>query len=385
MTVVINRGDQGPRAHALVMGVGCYPHLENGITPRPDTMGLGQLTSPPVSALRIAEWLKNDYNNPAAQLGTLNLLVSDPAGTVEFTDDNGQQVEVETAKMANAEAAVKKWATAANEELGNFALLYFCGHGVSAGINNGLLMEDFGADHDDLALLENAIDIDNLHLAMDGVRARKQVYFIDACRNTPRAIAERAGRGSLGKSILDPMIRQGRYGGRDAPMFFACLPSHRAYGLGQDLSLFTRALLETLNGAGSVKRGGTWTVRTDTMLSALNETLRWQGPRHGLPAQPAYLDHSSGFALHALRDPPRVPVSIGCDPADANATAQLSATGQSKRYERSAFGQEPWELRCVPGAYALKAEFEAGSPYQECTKVEIVVPPYEEYSLKVVP
>src|SRR5262249_12222334 len=155
----------------------------------------------------------------------------------------------------------------------HLALFYFCGHGVSAGINNGLLLEDFGADHDDQALLENVIDIDNLHLAMDGVRARKQCYFIDACRNTPATIAERAGRGSLGRSIRDPFIKQGRYGARNAPMFFACLPSQKAYGLAQGVALFTMALLETLNGAGSVNRRGIWTVRTDTMLNALNETL----------------------------------------------------------------------------------------------------------------
>jgi hypothetical protein len=368
-----------------VIGVGHYPHLEGGTSPRPDTMGLGQLSSPPVSALEIAEWLKTRYNNVVAPLATLRVLVSGHDGPATFNNDKGQPVVLDRAEMTTVATSIHDWAAAADSDTGNIALFYFCGHGVSAGINNGLLLEDFGADHRDLALLQNVIDIDNLHLAMDGVHARKQCFFIDACRNTPKAIADRAGRGALGQSILDPTIKQGRYGARDAPMFFACLPSQKAYGLAQGTSLFTRALLETLACAGAVNRGGVWTVRTDTMLPALNETLRWQGPQYGLPSQPAYLDHASGFDLHWLEGPPAVPVSVNCNPEAAHAAATLSVIGPNGRHIRDQPGSRPWWLRCKPGAYDVEAAFPKG-PYKVTTHTgRIVVPPYAEIDLDVTP
>lgn len=385
MTLVLNRATAAAQTHALVIGVGCYPHLEGGATPRPDTMDLKQLSSPPVSALRVAEWLKTRYNNHVAPLGTLRLLVSGQGGPTMFSNDAGQPIPVERADMATVERAIKDWAAAAHSNTANVAVFYFCGHGVSAGINNGLLLEDFGADHNDLALLQNVIDIDNLHLAMDSVRARKQCFLIDACRNTPKPIADRAGRGSLGQSILDPMIKQGRYGGRDAPMFFACLPNQRAYGFAQGVSLFTRALLETLDGAGAVNRRGLWTVRTDTMLHALNETLRWQCPLHGLPSQPAYLDHASGFDLHRLPEAPAVHVSVKCEPDAANAAAILSVTGPNGHHVREEPEPQPWSLQCKPGAYDVGARFQQG-PYKGKTDAEkIIVPPYAEFDLDVTP
>jgi hypothetical protein len=332
----------------------------------------------------VANWLKERYNNIEAPLGSVRLLVSD-GGASTFIDDAGQPVDVGRANMATTAAAIMEWANAAHSDIANIAVFYFCGHGVSAGINNGLLLEDFGADHTDLALLENVIDIDNLHLAMDGVKARKQCFFVDACRNTPRPIADRAGRGTLGKSILDPAIRQGRYGARDAPLFFACLPSQRAYGLANGVSLFTRALLETLEGAGAVNRNEIWSVRTDTMLSALNETLRWQGPQYGLPSQPVCLDHASGFNLHWLPEPPAVHVSVKCDPDEANAAAILSVIGPNGRHIRELPDLQPWSLRCRPGAYDVGATFERG-PYRERSHSgKIVVPPCAEFYLDVKP
>jgi hypothetical protein len=155
------------------------------------------------------------------------------------------------------------------------------------------------------------------------------------------------------------------------------------YGLGQNLSLFTRALLETLNGAGSVKRGNQWIVRTDTMLSALNETLRWQGPLHGLPSQSASLDHASGFDLHFLQHPPAVHVCIGCDPAAANGAAWLTAKGRNGQHTRASLSADPWKLQCSPGSYDVAATFDPNSRYKTSLEHAIIVPPYVELSLDV--
>jgi hypothetical protein len=385
MTIVIDRNIANPGTHAVVIGVGCYPHLEGGATPRPNTMDLGQLSSPPCSATEFAQWLQKMYNNQDAPLGTLDLLISPTDGPASFEDDNGKSLRVEPAIMENVRTAIERWAARADIDTKSVAIFYFCGHGVCAGINNGLLVEDFGDDHSDRTLLKKVIDIDGLNLAMDGSRSRKQCFFIDACRNTPQLIAQRAGQGAIGDSILTPTINQGRYGARDAPMFFACLPSQKAYSTNNGVSLFTSALIETLNGAGAVKRAGTWIVRTDTMLNALNETIRRIAPRQSLPPQPAYLDQGSGYDLHWLVASPDVPVAVGCAPATANHSANLSLVGRSIRHERPQRGPENWELKCKPGSYDVCATFESGGYRNAKLPDEIIVPPCVEFSLDVSP
>jgi Caspase domain len=127
--------------------------------------------------------------------GTLDLLISPTNGPASFKDDNDQLIAVEPAIMTNASTAINRRANQPNSDAQNLAIFYFCGHGLSVGLNNGLLVEDFGDDHIDLTILKNMINVDNLNLATDLIRARKQCFFIDACRNSPTLMAQRAGQG----------------------------------------------------------------------------------------------------------------------------------------------------------------------------------------------
>ena len=53
-----------PTLHALVIGVGDYPHLNNGTGALAnDPLGLSQVTTPPVTALALADWLLGSYAN----------------------------------------------------------------------------------------------------------------------------------------------------------------------------------------------------------------------------------------------------------------------------------------------------------------------------------
>ncbi len=218
MTLIVERDIQGAQTHAIIIGVGHYPHLEGGPTPRRNTLDLKQLTSPPHSALAIAKWLKATYDNPEAPLATVEILVSKGAKKIRIPNERGERVTVEQASMANARAAILRWVDRANARRDNVTVFYFCGHGVAAGLFSGLLLEDFGADHGGMRLLENVIDLEGLHLGMDLCRARRQVYFIDACRNTPHEIAKLAFHGGLGDPIFHGYADLGVNGKRSAPI-----------------------------------------------------------------------------------------------------------------------------------------------------------------------
>ena len=74
MTLVFQSPDglEGARTHVLVIGVGRYPHLKDGSgRVLENHYGLGQLTSPPLSAAAIADWFVGaPFRNPAAPLGS---------------------------------------------------------------------------------------------------------------------------------------------------------------------------------------------------------------------------------------------------------------------------------------------------------------------------
>jgi hypothetical protein len=85
-------------------------------------MDLGQLSSPPISAIEFARWLQKTYNNPHMPLGTLDLLISPTNGPASFKDDNDQLIAVEPAIMTNVSTAIKRWANGANSDAQNLAI-----------------------------------------------------------------------------------------------------------------------------------------------------------------------------------------------------------------------------------------------------------------------
>ena len=360
-------------AHALVIGIGAYPHLVDGTGRLFSQAGtLKQLTSPPVSAKAFATWLEKKYNGSGVQLGTLMLLVSDPA-----------DADADAPTMENIRTAVKEWRRRAHTSTDHVALFYFCGHGVSAGVHDGLLASDFGADDD--AALENVIDIGGLQLAMDGCKARRQAFFIDACRNTPEWLVKRVVDGGIGHSILDAQIRQGQYGDRDAPRYFATSSSQLAYGRPNGLSLFTEALIETLESAGAEKEKNRWIVKTDTIQPGLNRMLAILSERDRLPFRKASLDRSSGYEFHVLPGPPDVHVSVTCEPPAANDVADLALRGGDAQWvPRPARDGSTWRLKQPVGQTDVRATF-SGREYPDVEVHETIWTPVSDFTLPVKP
>uniref|UniRef100_UPI003AF71AAD hypothetical protein n=1 Tax=Thiolapillus sp. TaxID=2017437 RepID=UPI003AF71AAD len=79
-----------PATHAVVIGVGAYPHLNGGDPAALTDLhgGLGQLSSPPVSARTITDWLLDSFNNPDKPLASVSLLVSEEEGGQVYHHDS---------------------------------------------------------------------------------------------------------------------------------------------------------------------------------------------------------------------------------------------------------------------------------------------------------
>src|SRR5450830_1169609 len=220
---------QQPRArgtHALVIGVGDYPWLQGGsqqpVFPRNE--GMGQLSSPPLSARAFAEWLMSPdgFRNTDRPLASLDLLISDPT-TTQFTPPGGTSMQIQRANFVEIQAAVLNW-FARGDHTDDQLIFYFCGHGISTGLMTTLLPEDYGRlQLPPQASLSLAIDFDSLYQGMDSCRARRQLFFIDACRVASGALIK--SQGNRGVAIV-PGQAQLTTPARDAPIYYATMPGN---------------------------------------------------------------------------------------------------------------------------------------------------------------
>jgi hypothetical protein len=123
--------------HVFIIGVGEYRSLIGGKGKVLEkTMGLKQLSSPPVSAEALASWFLGrqglshaqvGFHHPGAPLATMEMLLSPPQ---PYTQPGGSEVLIDTASNYNIAQGFDRWVERAAANDNNIAVFYFCGHGV---------------------------------------------------------------------------------------------------------------------------------------------------------------------------------------------------------------------------------------------------------------
>jgi hypothetical protein len=363
--VVVN----GPATHALVIGCGDYPHLLGGsgtTCANPD--GMGQLSSPPVSARLVAEWLIETYHDPTKPLATLALLLSE-AGSPDFVNPaTGVAHAVQLADGDNVETAIPRWITRADLSSDNRVIFYFCGHGTAQGTDTALLLSDYGEDS--LNEFKGALDFETLYRGMNRAAAAEQVYFVDACRANSDTLIEATGLGGA-RVPVRPGPRPSGSPKRLPAKFYATLAGDQAFGLPGMPSIFTDALLKSLRGAASdlsTDGSGEWRVDTALLKRAIDHLMRRpvDAGEH-VPVQFAPAGELMTFDLHVLREPPTIPVFVRCQQHAENEQAEFQCTqGGDPVKTRPAGDVDPahpardWELELALGNYDFSATLPGG-------------------------
>ncbi len=377
MTLIYDKPQAGPVTHALVIGVGNYPYLLGGTDPMPvsDCDGMGQLTSPPISARSITEWLLKSYRNPDKPLASLRLLLS--ADDRQIDNDRltvPAPAEVDTATFSNVEDVVADWKDAGDQNEDNLLLFFFCGHGISQGPDVALLCEDYGSNRNDP--FDQAINFKLFHMGMDRCAAKQQAYFVDACRLSSDSLIE--SWGTAGRPIIRPQVRTQQGRSRLAPVFYATLSGEAAFARVDQPSLFTKALIDGLKGGGASSRDGDWRVFTNELQLSISTGLNRTGqPRAQVPPG----DNMAPFALHYLEQEPEVPVYVRCEPDDFQQGAEMWYALEGQEIERRPPEDSTWELLLKSDTYKFFAE----SPeYAQVAARRTIVPPYIKIPLKAV-
>jgi hypothetical protein len=389
MTLVLDRGSDGPRVHALVLGVGSYRHLPGGSEPvTHDTLGLRQLTGPPLSARAVADWVATSLRHPRAPLGTIELLTS-PGGTAGASatpagvgpgdgDALPSAALAEVPTMAAVAAAFEAWYARCDSHEDNVALFYFCGHGVERE-SPFLLMEDFGRSP--LALLENALDVGQTYQGMARCRAREQYFFVDACREIPFQLLQLLSGNA--RVLVTPQAVGDRR--RDTALVYATSGGARAYGRPGRPTRFTEALLRALDGLGGRLEGAAWVVDLPSLQRAV--TLLLATGLEGAPPQVPSVRGAGLGVLHTIPHAPLVPVSLACRPPSAvpAGSPQLSPLAALPGAVRGAAvpplvaSATGWSAEVPADIYTLTVDFPGGG-YAPARKSIAVLPPgvYDE-------
>ena len=251
MTLVIDKDRDQIGTHVLIIGVGRYPHLLDGEAP-PFAFhgGMGQLTSPPNSALEIANWFATNHSHPEKPLRTLQLLISGTPNT--FMTPAGQRIAAEPATLENIRTAVKVWRDYGNSHEENHLVFYFCGHGVSNGSDQLLLSENFGSDVD--SPFRHAVEFWGLHVGMRDCKAKWQCYLLDACQTVSQTYLDQFGCKYFGDPIISRQASSNLQK-TEQPVLLACALGAKAYGEEGKASFFAQALLAAFKGAAAQDNG----------------------------------------------------------------------------------------------------------------------------------
>lgn len=353
--IVFQKKVNGPATHAIVIGVGHYPHLPGGGKKKfANSEGMGQLKSPPESARAIARWLLESYNHPDKPLASLSLLLSDSKSSKFEYGAEGKEktVDVTGASIADVKPAISEWRELGHKNADNLLLFFFCGHGIALGPELSLLLSDFGAM--DTAPLDGAIDFRRFRQGMDECSAREQCYFVDACRVGSELLIKNSG--FAGQPIIQStgaVNDTGRF--RQAPVFYSTLSGAQAYAKTGEPSVYTKALLEAFSGAGSGDEDGDWRVRTNLLHDALGFLIIDASEQLKVPKmQIAPSDDLSSINLNVI-EKPEVPVIISCKPREANRDATLTVESASIKMKRKP-GEDAWRIRLPVDTYDFAAK-----------------------------
>jgi hypothetical protein len=240
------------RVHALIIGVGAYPHIERSDSS--SRFGLSPLTSPCESAIAIANWLRNDLSRATtnAELGSVELLISSPKN--KFHD-------IPTPTMREVSAACLRWNEECINDENSLAFFYFCGHGLYSN-SRFLLCDDFGVD-DGEELWAKAIDLEGFRAEAIKSGVKRFLGFCDSCAS-PTFYSDEKLRGRFLLSPKPPFLNS-----EFDAMYYASTAGRETEGNRDAPSDYAEAILKCLNGVAAVNVSDSWETDTFSMASAI--------------------------------------------------------------------------------------------------------------------
>jgi hypothetical protein len=351
----------GPATHVIAIGIGQYDHLPGGSARETKHhLKLGQLTTPPVSARAIASWFIEKFDCTERPLASVSLVVSE-AQPAPFTNakTGRSYLDLPSGRMDEVRAALKAWIGRAESDPRNAVILYFCGHGLAAGVQNYYLMRDYGWDDEDPLL--GAINFKNFMSGLGTKKPSYQFLLFDACRSPdPMISLNRDGGQSV--FVADPEGRLNVAEQMQQCPIFSTEVDRRALGRPNEPSLCAQAFMRVMNGAAARRDGADWYVTTHAIDISLSDFQNREANK-GDRIQSADANNYAKFRLRRLGpQTPRIPVFVRVIDAPRRALLKITAERHGKPplciSDPSSAGwvnQDEWVAELEMGEYDFNA------------------------------
>jgi hypothetical protein len=387
-----------PGVHALIVGVSDYPHLAGPNEPTSEQgFRMSKLSSTSLTAFRIYQWLLNNRAKLPVPLKTCRLLLSpsDAERAAEpqlaaLVPPNQQHVPFST--LDNFLAAAAAWRADAKDNPANMTLFYFAGHGIERNKGDSiLLLEGFG---DGIGgALRHGVEVENIVNGMAPAPnqqsiANTQLYFIDACRNLPKAITNYEQQHPT-QVFTVQLAGEDR---RIAPIFYAAAPGTQAQAVPVDQTLFSKALLNCLDGdAGDIQNfdgQDRWHVSVHRLATALKTKIDDWNATLGANQYFVTGGQAEDSLICYLDGPPSVEVILHVDPGEALEHTHVEVYDEQDTLLTDVpmpLNRNPFRIRCPAGFYAFKASIKPPNPlYTDLPRQRaLVLPPRYPRKVKV--
>ncbi|BCA62680.1 hypothetical protein HMP09_1914 [Sphingomonas sp. HMP9] len=379
---------EGPGTHVLLIGIGEYDHLIDGVKEKLELAdGMEQLDAPPQSVKALADWfLDGNFVNDERPLASLAMVVSTPEPyRYEHAAATIPNADLPDGSTETVLAAIRAWLSRASSSEESQTIFYFCGHGVLSGTQT-LLCRDFGAVTEDP--FDQSVNFEKFHAAMATKIPEYQIFLVDACRTSDSVVDMTTQLGGVGRRVLNGSSIKAR-GGTPArqSIHLATSDLAKSWGRVNGLSLYAEALLRALSGGGAQRDLDMW-VGTDGLQTALGTYTARLAKAAGVEQEPDRIK-SGRFKIHK---PARVqvPVYLTCNPLEAwgsKFTLTTQRDGGDARSHEHDPGSKPdareMEILLDPDKYSFHAIFGDDAPFTEGNGTTMVFPPEVPFDLSI--
>lgn len=347
--------------HVLLVGCGEYPAIG-----KTAYSNVKPLSSPHASVQEMVNWYLGGahampagqekspheaFSNPDAPLGSLTALVSP---SINIQTPPGGNVACERPTLDNIRDAYTQWYERLGANPESIGVFYFCGHGVSDGVEQFLIADDFGEKG---KTWSKAFHVSNTREATIRATKARIIYVLDACRefnddannqlNIPQALTDGSRKGTI-ISAGSATLR-------------STSPNRLAYTPNKGVTYFTQALLQALRGHCGEERDdapGVFDVRPSELQVATAVLLN-----HLLLLQPNLEQHvafeSEGTHLIAMNVLDRIPdvlVEMDIDPAVLRQISQAYVENAVTPRQLKALCDGPASFKVPRGEWKYGAE-----------------------------
>lgn len=314
--------------HVLLVGCSEYPSISKTVFGN-----LTPLTSPRVSVEAMANWFMSGVDampagqgkgpeeaffNDEAPLGSVAMLASPIAS---YTTPSGTVVTPDRPSIANIREAYFDWHERLALNANSRGVFYYCGHGVSDGLTQQLVADDFGENK--ILKFDAVFHLSNTVQGTIRKVTASLFYFIDACMELSQEIINQVAS----PQPLFDMDRIGKATTTEWAILRATTSNRLAYAPPGEVAYFTASLLAALRGRCGTDHpsGNGYGVDVTRLRPAVAELLEFAQSATTEDRQKLGNTEGEGnwnVPMHVLKNRPSILLELDIEPQGYRAIGQ---------------------------------------------------------------